>query len=259
MARPESMTTISSARTSASSRYCVVSSRVAPERTSSWMTPHICCRARTSSPVVEPTSHATGVGLGGPVPRVGEVEALEQLARAVAGLRATHPVQPPDHVEVLEAREVLVDRGVLAREADACLDALGVARDVDPGDLGGAAVGLEQGREDAHGGGLARPVGAEQAQDGALGHRQVEAGQRLDPFVALDEPGGPDHVGHQLPLRPVFRDGTPGDDHALSRRQNSSSEGMRSGPPGELSPGGSWRGSCRGAGWRRAGPAPTGG
>ena len=57
--------------------------------------------------------------MAGPVGGVGEPEALEQLVgpRHDAGFGQVG--QPADQAEVLAAGEVLVDRGVLAGEADA--------------------------------------------------------------------------------------------------------------------------------------------
>src|SRR5690606_17737622 len=60
MARPWSMTTISSARWSASSRYWVVSSSVVPLSTSSRMTRHRSMRLRGSRPVVGSSRNSTG-------------------------------------------------------------------------------------------------------------------------------------------------------------------------------------------------------
>ena len=56
---PWSMTTISSARRSASSRYCVVSSVVMPLCTSSSMRSHIAMRLRGSRPVVGSSRNST--------------------------------------------------------------------------------------------------------------------------------------------------------------------------------------------------------
>ena len=58
------------------------------------------------------------VGLRDPVGGLGQVEALEQLVRAHLRRRAPLAVQPPDHHQVLDAGQVLVDRRVLAREPD---------------------------------------------------------------------------------------------------------------------------------------------
>ena len=62
-----------------------------------------------------------------------EVELLEQLVRALARSRRPQVVEPPDHLEVLEAGQVLVDGGVLA--ASPIARTRGRSRDdVDAGD-----------------------------------------------------------------------------------------------------------------------------
>jgi hypothetical protein len=62
---------------------------------------------------VEPPSHAARVRLRGSVGGVGELETFEQLRRSAAGLRAREPEQAPEHLQVLAARQELVDRGEL--------------------------------------------------------------------------------------------------------------------------------------------------
>ena len=47
-----------------------------------------------------------------------QLEALEELLAPPPGLGRRHVVQPPDHLEVLQAGQVLVHRGVLPGEAD---------------------------------------------------------------------------------------------------------------------------------------------
>ena len=89
---------------------------------------------------VEPPAHAARVGLRHAVGRVVEREPLEQLVGAPARLRARQLVEATEHPEVLAPREVLVDRGVLAREADQLADRLRVARDVEPADARAAGV-----------------------------------------------------------------------------------------------------------------------
>ena len=116
---------------------------------------------------VQPPAHAARVRLGGPLARLGELEALEQLVRAPARLGARQVVELADHLEVLEAGQVLVDRGVLAGEADLGAQGVGVAHDVEARDARAAAVGLQQRGQDAYRGGLAGAVGTEQAEDRA--------------------------------------------------------------------------------------------
>ena len=94
-------------------------------------------------------------------------------------------VELPDHLEVLEAGQVLVDRGVLAGEPDLGPQRVGVLDDVQPGDAGGAAVGLQQRGQDPHRGGLAGTVGAEQAEDRARLRGEVDAAQRVHLTVRL--------------------------------------------------------------------------
>jgi hypothetical protein len=76
---------------------------------------------------------------------------------------------------------VVVDRGVLAGQADAGPYLLWMLADIDPGDAGPAGVGWEQGGQDADEGGLAGAVGAEQAEDAAGRHGQRQAVERPDP------------------------------------------------------------------------------
>ena len=49
--------------------------------------------------------------------------------------------EPADHAQVLVAGEVLVDGGVLPREADALAHRLRITRDVDAEHFGAARVG----------------------------------------------------------------------------------------------------------------------
>jgi len=73
-------------------------------------------------------------------------------------LVAPEVVQAADHLEVLEAGQVLVDGRVLAGEPDLGAQLGRVAHGVQPHDPRAAGVGLEERREDPHRGGLAGPV-----------------------------------------------------------------------------------------------------
>ena len=96
------------------------------------------------------------------------------------------------------AGQVLVDRGVLAREADALAHGLRVARDVDAEHLGAPRVGPQDRGEDAHRGGLAGAVRAEQPEHGAGRHREVDAVEGDDvaePLLeSFDDDGVRSHV-----------------------------------------------------------------
>ena len=97
-------------------------------------------------------------------------------------------------MDVLPAREVLVHRGVLPREADDAAHRFGLGDHVVPEHGGLPGVGAEDGGEDAHDRGLARAVRAEQSEDGARLHLDGDAverahlalGKDLDEVVDLD-------------------------------------------------------------------------
>ena len=128
---------------------------------------------------VEAAAHAAGVALDHPVAGVDEVEALEQLAPTLAGRGDRHVEQAPDVLEVLGAGEPLVDGGVLAGEPDARLGPHRLGDHVDAVDEGPPGVGLDQRREDAHGGGLAGAVGPEHAEHLGPFDAEVDAVERL--------------------------------------------------------------------------------
>src|SRR5262249_2113939 len=144
----------------------------------------------------EPAAHPAGVGAGGPLGGVGEREPLQQLVGTAAGVAAGQVEQPPDEIQVLAPGQLLVDRGVLAGEADHAAQLPGLLHDVVPGDGGGARVGGDQGGQAADEGGLAGTVGPEHTEDGALGHVQVDAVEGLGLAVVLDQaPNGDDGRG----------------------------------------------------------------
>ena len=129
---------------------------------------------------VEAAAHPARVGADQALGGIGEFELLEQLRRAHGRLALGKVVEPADHLQVLGPGQVFVDRRVLAGEADLRAQQARIALDVDPGDLGAAAVGAEQGREDADGGRLPRSVRAQQGQHAAGRGPQVDAVERLD-------------------------------------------------------------------------------
>ncbi len=76
---------------------------------------------------VEAAPHAPGVGLDRAVGGLVEIEVLEQLPGPLPRAPPAEVVEAGDHVEVLEAGQVLVDGGELAGEPDPPAD-LGAAR-----------------------------------------------------------------------------------------------------------------------------------
>jgi hypothetical protein len=100
-------------------------------------------------------------------------------------LAARHPVQAADHGQVLEAGEVLVDRRVLAGEADPLAQLGRVVDDVEPGDARGSRVGEQKCGQDPHDRGLACAIRTEQAEDGPAAHVEVDAVEGPDLAVCL--------------------------------------------------------------------------
>jgi hypothetical protein len=78
--------------------------------------------------------------------------------------------------EVFAHREVAVQRELLRDVADALAGLRARMPQVDAGHAQLAAAGGQQAAEHAEGGGLARAVGAEQAEDLAAPHREAGAG-----------------------------------------------------------------------------------
>ena len=136
MALPWSITTMSSASRSASSRYCgqqrgrPAAHQLVDQR------PHRLAAAWVEAGGglvqeqdrgpgdqahgdVEPATHASGVALHHPVAGIEQVEPFEQLGCPLAGDLGAHVVQASDVLEVLVAAEGFVDGRVLAGEADA--------------------------------------------------------------------------------------------------------------------------------------------
>ncbi len=124
---------------------------------------------------VEPPAHPARVGLGDPVCGVPELEALEQLVGARAGLLFREVVEPSEHPEVLASGQVLVHGRVLAGEADRLAHRLRFADDVEARHACAAGIRLQQRREDADGRRLAGPIRPEQPENGAFLHLEVDA------------------------------------------------------------------------------------
>jgi hypothetical protein len=145
---------------------------------------------------VEPAPHAARVAADAPVARLRQPDALEQLARAVAGGGAAQPVQRALHAEQLAPGHQRVDRRLLQRDADLAPHRVGVGHDVVAGDARDAGGRPQQRREDAHRRGLAGPVRAEEPVDLALGDLEVEAVDGADAALELaDEPADLDGGG----------------------------------------------------------------
>jgi hypothetical protein len=118
-----------------------------------------------------------------------EAELFEQSAGGGARGGRAQPLQPAEHPQVLERREALVDRGVLAGDADQLADAVRLPGDVHPEDPGLPGVDGEQRGEHAQRGGLAGPVRTEHAEDLPLAHLEVDPVDRAEPAEILHQAG----------------------------------------------------------------------
>ena len=193
MIRPSWRIAIRSASCSASSRYCVVSSTVVPWPASSLTLSHTSSAGLRVEPGgrlveedhrrvpdqahgdVEAAAHASGVRRHPAVRRVGELEAGQQVVRDRAGsfrcrsratsTRFSRPVRISSTAANCPVR--LIDSRTFA----------GSRGDVEAVDGGRPRVGLEQRGQDLHDRGLAGAVGAEQGEDAAPRHVEVDAAQ----------------------------------------------------------------------------------
>jgi hypothetical protein len=94
-----------------------------------------------------------------------EARGVDRLGDEAQALALGDLPEVGHHLQVLLDGHVQVQRRVLGEVADVGASADRVGDHVDPGHPGGALGGLEVAREDLHRGRLARPVGAEQADD----------------------------------------------------------------------------------------------
>ena len=127
---------------------------------------------------VEPPPHTARVCLCGSVGGIHELEAAEQLRSTVSCFLAREPEQAPEHLEVLAARQQLVDRCELTRQGQLLSHLRRVGGNVETEQLRLPRVRPKQGREDANEGGLAGAVRAEEAEYHSFRHLEVHAGQR---------------------------------------------------------------------------------
>src|SRR5438552_14729921 len=173
-----------------------------------------------------------------------ELEPLEHVLRAAAGLRAGQVVQLSDELEVLEAGQVWVDRGELPCEADLRTKHLGVSDHVETHDLGPATIRLQQRGEDPNRRGLPGAVRAEHGKDRRALYADVDAAEREDVAEGLPQPLGPDRG--TVPASPFGHRGQPTrastEGRGGSPRSPARTAYTRQGPS---RPGGRWRAACR--------------
>ena len=135
---------------------------------------------------VEPALHASGVGLDPPAGGVGQADELEQLVGPRAPAAAGEPVQAALQLEQLAPGLHGVEPDLLQRDADPPAHLGRLGDDVDPRDVSAARGRRKQRAQHPDRRGLARAVGAQEAEDLAGGDRQVEVADRFD--AALERP-----------------------------------------------------------------------
>jgi hypothetical protein len=129
---------------------------------------------------------STGEPAGGAVRILLETDGLERLRDPRS--RRIEVVEARVEVEVLPRAELRVEGRLLEHDADLGAHPATLAHHVEAEQLGAPRRRRNQGREDAEGGGLARTVGSQQAEEGALRHLEVEAIEGAHVPVALDQP-----------------------------------------------------------------------
>ncbi len=142
---------------------------------------------------VEPALHTARVGPDHPGRGVGQVEPGQQLVRPAAQLPAAQALDAPGQQQVLPAGGGRVGPGPLGDHADGAAHRGGLGAHVQAGHAGRPGIGLRQRGQDLDGGGFARPVGAEQAEDRALLDGEAQPVEGADPLgIGLDEITGLD-------------------------------------------------------------------
>ena len=119
---------------------------------------------------------------------MGEAELIKEFLRAREDETLLEVIETANHFQVLRAREVLVDGGVLTRETNASSHQIRLFDDVDTVHAGGTRRWQEDRRENSDHGGLSRAVWSEEAKDLALGNMKghVVEGSNLPVFERSD-------------------------------------------------------------------------
>ena len=228
--RPWSMIPTRSARTSASSRYCVVRKMVTPSSFASRATScQSAFRLCGSSPVVgssrkssrgsvheregeiEAPLHPARVRADAAVGGEDEADALEQLVSALGALMARYAVQRGLEAQVVAAGEQRIERRLLQRGADRRSHLRPLLDDVEAGDPRRACRRWQQRRQHVDGRRLPGTVRAEKPVDLAGRDGQVDPVDRAHVLELPDEPLRLDAVPlrHPSPTLPTSAGGTP--------------------------------------------------
>ena len=124
----------------------------------------------------------------------GQFHQAQGPVRARGALGRGHRVQRTVQQQVLASREFFVQAGVLEHDADGAAHRSLPARHVQPGNHGPPAGGAHKGAQDGNERGLARTVGAQQAERFPALDLQVHAIEGLEAVVILGQLFGFDGV-----------------------------------------------------------------
>ena len=116
----------------------------------------------------EALGHAFGEFVGKAVGERDEVGEVHDLLDALAAFLALVAERAGVEIEVFEHGHVLVVSEVVGHPADQAADFRRVVDDVDAADFRAAERGVVERGEDAHGGGFARAIGADESADRAV-------------------------------------------------------------------------------------------
>ena len=141
-----------------------------------------------AGPDVQPAAHPARVATRWTAGRAGQVEGGEQFIGSPPAGGARQATQAAEHDQVLVPSQVVIEGGELAGHGRPGPDRIPPARHVEPKDAGGAAVRPGQGGQDADGGGLAHPVGAEEPEHLAMLDREVDPIQRAGAALTPPRP-----------------------------------------------------------------------
>jgi hypothetical protein len=132
--------------------------------------------------------HALGKLAQGPAPRGRQAHALDEAVRAGTALGSLHIEQRTDQIEEFLGRQIVVEVRALGQVTQT---ALGPPIGHRPAQhLGATAGGKDQPHQHLQGGGLARAVGAEVAEDLAAPDLKARLLDRLDALAEEAQPEG---------------------------------------------------------------------
>src|SRR5256714_1638808 len=166
---------------------------------------------------VDPAALAARVGLALAVGELGELEASDRARGEFPGPGLGDPVEPGLQDQLLACGHGVPRAQSLGHVADPAADLTGGAAEVGTRDGGLPAVRHDQRGEHPQGGGLAGAVGAEEAEDLAFPHPEVDATDRVHgPLPGTERLPQPARLDHRALLPRLSR----GDSNAICRVQS---------------------------------------